>query len=149
MFIWGLGKAGTLPKIEAFTVKKSERIRSCQPDAWLSFSPSSLSLRTLAYLCARPKRASRKGTRRYAKGLEELENDHEGAASHGIKGQAFAQLAGAGRFLAIEMVKNLMNNLHIDLFEGPERLLNFARSVNFDEHLSRARSGVRIREKFQ
>jgi hypothetical protein len=44
------------------------------------------------------------------------------------------------------MINNLLNNLQIDLFKGPEGFINFALSAEFDEHLVLPRSGHRIRD---
>jgi hypothetical protein len=42
-----------------------------------------------------------------------------------------------------------MNNLQINLFEGPERLLYLALPKEFDEHLSLSRSGRWIRKELE
>jgi hypothetical protein len=47
------------------------------------------------------------------------------------------------------MINDLMNNLQINLFEGPERLINFALPKKFDERLSWPWPGRRIWEKLQ
>jgi hypothetical protein len=47
------------------------------------------------------------------------------------------------------MINDLTNNLQIDLFKGPDSLINFALSKKFDEHLSLARPGRRIREELE
>jgi hypothetical protein len=56
-------------------------------------------------------------------------------------------VTGDGGFQAPEMINDLMNNLHISLFEGPDSLINFALSQNFDEHLSLPWSGRWIWEE--
>jgi hypothetical protein len=45
------------------------------------------------------------------------------------------------------MISDLMNNLQIKLLEAPHRLINFALSKKFDEHLSLPRSLRRIWEE--
>jgi hypothetical protein len=47
------------------------------------------------------------------------------------------------------MINDPVNNLQIKLFEGPHRLINFALSKKFDEHLSLSRSGRRIWEELE
>jgi hypothetical protein len=47
---------------------------------------------------------------------------------------------------ALEVVNDLTDEVEINLFEGPEGLINFAFPVKFDEHLSRSRPGCRLRE---
>jgi hypothetical protein len=42
------------------------------------------------------------------------------------------------------MINDLTNNLHISLVEGPDSLINFALSQNFDERLSLPRPGCRV-----
>jgi hypothetical protein len=44
-------------------------------------------------------------------------------------------MKGACRLLDLKMHNNAMNNLQIDLFKGPERLINFALPKKFNEHL--------------
>jgi hypothetical protein len=45
------------------------------------------------------------------------------------------------------MINDSTNNLQINLFEGPDSLINLALSKKFDEHLSLSRSGRRIWEE--
>ena len=40
------------------------------------------------------------------------------------------------RLPGLKMTNDLLNNLQISLFEGPEGFINFALSKKFDEHLS-------------
>jgi hypothetical protein len=47
------------------------------------------------------------------------------------------------------MINDPVNNLQINLFEGPDSLVNFALPKKFDEHLSLPRSGRLIRKKLQ
>jgi hypothetical protein len=47
------------------------------------------------------------------------------------------------------MINDPVNNLQIELLEGPESLINFALSKKFDEHLSLARPGRRIWEELE
>jgi len=47
------------------------------------------------------------------------------------------------------MIDDLINKLQIDAVEGPERLINFALPIKFDEHLSLSRSARRIREELE
>jgi hypothetical protein len=47
------------------------------------------------------------------------------------------------------MINDPVNNLQIKLFEGPDSLIHFGLSAEFDEHLLLARSGRRIREELQ
>src|SRR6201981_662020 len=47
------------------------------------------------------------------------------------------------------MINHPMNNLQINLFEGPQCLINFALPVIFDERLSLPRSGCRIWKELQ
>ena len=47
------------------------------------------------------------------------------------------------------MINDLMNNLQINLFEGPDSLVNFAFSEKLDEHLSLPRPGRRIWEELE
>jgi hypothetical protein len=45
------------------------------------------------------------------------------------------------------MINNLLNNLQIDLFKGPEGFINLALSAEFDEHLLLPRPGRPIWEE--
>jgi hypothetical protein len=56
----------------------------------------------------------------------------------------YPELAG---ILGFKMINDLMNNLQINLFEGPDSVINFALPKKFNEHLSLPRSGRRIRKK--
>jgi hypothetical protein len=47
------------------------------------------------------------------------------------------------------MINDLTDHIQIDLFEGPERLINFAFPVKFDEHLSLPRPGRQVREDLE
>jgi hypothetical protein len=58
-------------------------------------------------------------------------------------------MRGVRRLLRLKMLNDLMQNLQINLFEGPERLINFALPKKFDEHLSLSRPGGRIREELE
>jgi hypothetical protein len=58
-------------------------------------------------------------------------------------------MSGVSRFHSPEMIYDLMNNLQIKLFEGPEGFINFALPIKFDEHLSLSRSGRRIWEELE
>ena len=58
-------------------------------------------------------------------------------------------MGGVSRLLGLKMINDLMNNLQINLFEGPEGLINFAFPIKFDEHLSLPRSGRRIWEELE
>ena len=49
----------------------------------------------------------------------------------------------------LKMVSDLMNNLQIKLFEGPDSFINFALSQKFNEHLSLSRPGRRILEELE
>ena len=53
------------------------------------------------------------------------------------------------RLLGLKMINDPVNNLQIELFEGPDSLVNFALPKKFDEHLSLPRSGRLIRKKLQ
>jgi hypothetical protein len=41
-----------------------------------------------------------------------------------------------GRLLGFKMLNDAMNNLEINLLEGPDSVVNFPRPIKFDEHLS-------------
>ena len=58
-------------------------------------------------------------------------------------------MSGFGRLPGLEMINDPVNNLQINLFEGPQRLINFALPVNIDEHLPLPRSGCRIWKELQ
>jgi hypothetical protein len=45
------------------------------------------------------------------------------------------------------MVNDLVNNLHINLFESPDSVINFALPKKFNKHLSLPRSLRRIWEE--
>ena len=47
------------------------------------------------------------------------------------------------------MINNLTNNLQINLFEGPDSLINLALPIMFDQRLSLPRPGCRIWKKLQ
>jgi hypothetical protein len=47
------------------------------------------------------------------------------------------------------MIYELINDFQIDLFECPKRLGNLSFSIDFDEYLSLARSGVWYRKKLE
>jgi hypothetical protein len=51
-----------------------------------------------------------------------------------------------GRLLSLKMLNDPMNDLQIDLFEGPDGLINFALPKKFDEHLSLPRPSRLIRK---
>jgi hypothetical protein len=53
------------------------------------------------------------------------------------------------RLPGLKMTNDLINNLQISLFKGPESFINFALPVKFDEHLSLPRSGRRIWEELE
>ena len=50
-------------------------------------------------------------------------------------------MTGVTRLLGHKMVNDLMNNLEVNLFEGPDSLISVALPISFDEHLSVPRSG--------
>jgi hypothetical protein len=52
-----------------------------------------------------------------------------------------------GRLLGLKMLNDAMNNLEINLLEGPDSLVNFALPKKFSEHLSLPRSLRRIRKE--
>ena len=58
-------------------------------------------------------------------------------------------MSGFGRLPGLKMINHPMNNLQINLFEGPQRLINFALPINIDEHLPLPRSGCRIWKQLQ
>jgi hypothetical protein len=45
------------------------------------------------------------------------------------------------------MVNDLMNNLQVDLFEGPDTFIDLAFPKKLNEHLSLSRPSLRIWEK--
>jgi hypothetical protein len=53
-------------------------------------------------------------------------------------------MSGVSRLHGLKMIYDLMNDFQIDLFECPERLINLAFPVKFDEHFALARPGRRI-----
>src|SRR6266481_5445934 len=58
-------------------------------------------------------------------------------------------MRGVSRLLGLKMLDHLMNNLQINLFEGPDSVINFALPKKFNEHLSLPRSLRRIRKELQ
>ena len=58
-------------------------------------------------------------------------------------------MGGVSRLHGLKMIYDLMNDLQIDLFEGPDGFINFALPIKFDEHLSLSRSGRRIWEELE
>jgi hypothetical protein len=58
-------------------------------------------------------------------------------------------MRGAGRLVGLKMINDLMNDLQINLFEAPERLVNLAFSVEFDKDFSLSRPCRRIREELE
>src|SRR6516165_3508436 len=58
-------------------------------------------------------------------------------------------MRGVGRLPGLKMIDDPMNNLQINLFEGPQRLIDLALPVIFDERLSLPRSGCRIWKELQ
>ena len=50
-------------------------------------------------------------------------------------------MAGISRLLGHKMVSDLMNNLEVNLFDGPDSLISVALPKSFDEHLSVPWSG--------
>ena len=65
------------------------------------------------------------------------------------RGMRETLIRGLSRLLRIKMVNDLANNLQINLFECPERLINLAFPVKFDEYFSLPRPRRRIREKLE
>jgi hypothetical protein len=53
----------------------------------------------------------------------------------------------AGRIPSAQAIDHLVNDLEINLFEGPKCLIDFAFSIQFDENLPLPRSARRIREE--
>jgi hypothetical protein len=49
--------------------------------------------------------------------------------------------------LSFKIINNLVDNVPISLFEGPDCCINVALAVKFHEHLLLARSGLRVWEK--
>ena len=58
-------------------------------------------------------------------------------------------MSGVSRLHILKVIYNLMNNLQIGLFEGPDGFINFTLPIIFDEHLSLSRSGRRIWEQLE
>jgi hypothetical protein len=58
-------------------------------------------------------------------------------------------MSGVSRLHILKMIYDLMNDVQIDLSEGPEGFVNFALPIKFDEHLSLSRSGRRIWEQLE
>jgi hypothetical protein len=54
-----------------------------------------------------------------------------------------------GNLPGLKMINDPVNNLQINLFEGPDSLINFALSAEFDEHLSLPRPFRRIWEELE
>jgi hypothetical protein len=55
----------------------------------------------------------------------------------------------AARLLSLKMLNDAMNDLQIDLFEGPDSVSNFALPKKFNKHLSLPRPVRRIWEELQ
>ena len=58
-------------------------------------------------------------------------------------------MSGVSRLHIPKVIYNLMDNLQIGLFEGPDGFINFTFPIIFDEHFSLTRSGRRIWEQLE